>query len=81
MTTLRARWASDTTCAITRRSSSSFANGQHESDDAQEERVQWLKKFDIYMKGNASELPKDWISTSFSRSSGPGGQNVNKRES
>lgn len=50
---------------------------QDSNTDSQVERVKWLKNFQSYIE-SSSTLPKEWISTNFSRSSGPGGQNVNK---
>ncbi|KAG0185634.1 Peptidyl-tRNA hydrolase ict1, mitochondrial [Apophysomyces sp. BC1034] len=39
-----------------------------------DEATQWLVKF------NADKIPRDHVQITFSRSSGPGGQNVNKGE-
>ncbi|PNS17245.1 hypothetical protein CAC42_6928 [Sphaceloma murrayae] len=55
----------------TTRSSSSSTNAAHTEEDIRQAR-QWLARFD------AETLPRNIFDFSFSRSSGPGGQNVNK---
>jgi protein subunit release factor B len=53
---------------------------REEDGDSQTQRSQWLNQFESFQQKSSAPLPKDWITTNFSRSSGPGGQNVNKGE-
>lgn len=52
-------------------------------EEALEERIEWLNKVNEIQKSpspstSSHHFPKHWITTTFSRSGGAGGQNVNK---
>ncbi|UZJ52268.1 hypothetical protein CBS101457_001588 [Exobasidium rhododendri] len=76
-------WAATTSQAGRRHKRLFFSTTALRSDDvddgeSQAERSKWLTRFEAYQEKSRNPLPKDWITTNFSRSSGPGGQNVNK---
>ena len=52
--------------------STSLRKGSTEAEADQKEARAWLSKFDV------KSIPKQACEITFSRSSGPGGQNVNK---
>lgn len=54
------------------------SDGENGNSDLQD-RIEWLEKFHSPTKSETSQqFPKHWITTTFSRSGGAGGQNVNK---